>query len=567
MKATGNLATGASIDPTEELSSAYQNLVASLLKDYASEGLGKTIDPSASINVAVGVEKGERAPAIVAGISLGLSSFEAAKAAAEAVAPLSEVAPGLLKMGGKSRRRTPCALTPVSSPSPARIVCATTEAHLKLLAPYLASTAPHAVSTTPDLHVKLDMKPLHECCAKMARQFSGQVPIFVQSMFGEGKAAFDEPLVGVTRSLTNETINFLEDLQGIELGIQPLSPTPTKGFLSVTVGSEKAFITKALTQGVEGPAPELFWHLPKDADMASYVPSLTSDEIAPMLDSLGALAEGALTVHDIGRPADRRAIRALLRDVFTKAQTHTVSAQGGVYRAGKPFFGWNVLGFNESSPAAVTWLRDFEKTFNSKSLQASLRGTTSAKPYLPKVKTLKVPKGLGVSASAIEIVFPPELHKEKFTSEVPEHLIVSVVTTASDTWIAWGDNSAEVFAVLTDVADGKPGLGERAASLAPLKESAHKGGSFFTLRGLLKQLSGADLPTPDDAAGLKLLEFASTTAGASSPSAPIFVFSSTTRRGSSATTTITLEASPEATAEIVGLMGRAIQAATPPDAK
>ena len=79
---------------------------------------------------------------IVAAVSLGLTSLERARGTLEAGATLTEVKPGLWKIGGKEPSSSSCFLAASAGSTPARLLCGDRDRDVTTLGPYLARTLP-----------------------------------------------------------------------------------------------------------------------------------------------------------------------------------------------------------------------------------------------------------------------------------------------------------------------------------------------------------------------------------------------------------------------------------------
>ena len=134
--------------------------------------------------------------------SIGLGSFDKAKAAVESVGPLTQVSPGVFKIGDK-RRDITCFLANSAGQTPARLVCGAREQDAAALAPYLARTMPTQPSGPTDLHGEFRFTPIDARFGQELRQGPKNLPL-VASAGKIDKPVFDKALDEAAAALADE---------------------------------------------------------------------------------------------------------------------------------------------------------------------------------------------------------------------------------------------------------------------------------------------------------------------------------------------------------------------------
>jgi hypothetical protein len=451
-----------------------------------------------------------------AAVAIGLTSLEAAKSAAEAKAPLLELGAGMWKIGGKERHEPACAIAVSSGPTPARLVCGPRERDIAALGPYLTRTLTTQAPPVMDMTAELRIKPLDERFGKDLRMFLPQAPSFAKREFGIGEPRFDGALEDAAKGLADELGLFLKDVDslGVKVGLTRDGMTMT-GTLSMTGKSSWLGGTMADTATRAGPAPELFWRLPKDADYAFFSQGADPGRYAGMMKVLQDLAEGGLASVKIGSAADQKAIASLLRAPLKKG-TVTVQASGTNPQkpgAGKPntqtqidsilsgWMGWNLIGMSEGPDEVGKWVKDAVAAYNRPGIQAYLRKELGSDAnMLPIVKQKPAPAGMGAGSFAVEMTIP-NLESPDFSDpggakpkkiSITFHLLV--MADGDSTWIALGGNRDELVKRLQSVRGSAPKTEQLLGrvGLDDLKSGKRVSGGFFTV-GMVTNSIGSSL--------------------------------------------------------------------------
>jgi hypothetical protein len=438
-----------------------------------------------------------------AAVAIGLTSLEAARAAAEAKAPLLEISPGMWKVGGKERHEPACAIAVSSGPTPARLVCGPRERDIAALGPYLTRTITTQAPPAADMVAELRVKPLEERFGKDLRQFLPMAPGLAKRELGIGEPRFDRAIEEGAKGVADELGFIVKDLDlvGLKIGLTKQGVAMT-GTMTMSGKSSWLAGTLADTGSRAGPAPELYWRLPKDSDYAFFTQGADPARYTAMMKVLQDLVEGGLAAVPLGNAADQKALAALLRTPLKKG-TITVQAAGSNPPAagakpGAPtqfesllsgVMGWNLIGMSEGPDEVSRWVKDVVAAYNRPSIQAFLRKEMgSDASMMPVVRQRPAPPGLGAGSFAVEMTVPnldapsmdPGGAKPRKMS-VTVHLLV--MADGDSTWIAIGGDKNELVKRLQAVRSSAGGAEQLAGrpGLEALKSGKRVSGGFFTV--------------------------------------------------------------------------------------
>lgn len=457
-----------------------------------------------------------------AAIAVGLTSLEAARGAVEAAGAPAEIAPGMWKIGGKERSQTSCVIAASAGSTPARLVCADRDRDLAALAPYLTRTLPSAPPEGRDMRGEVRFVPLIDKFGAMARQQLRGIPILAQSQATIGEPTFDKALMEAANAVTGELGALLNDADKLsfELGADPKTCLTLSGSLSLRGSS--SWIGAGINDQARrtGAPPPLFWRVPRDSESAFFSHGADGTRFAPILKNLGDLLEGFLNKEKIAKPADRKALADLLRNVPLSKDVIAVSATGSgpqpaAGKGGKDnpqqildqmmesVMGWSLTGVTEKPDAIVKWLKDGVAAYNRPGLLGPLKKElgNDAK-LLPVVKTAAAPKELGKNGLAIEVTFkdipspkdelsgPGGAKAKPKTMSFTLHILV--MGEEASTWLAIGSDKAELIRRLGMVKTGAPDTGSLSGrpGLEPLKSAKVSMGGYFTIAPLTRSVGG-----------------------------------------------------------------------------
>ncbi len=520
------------------------------VEEMLGEALGRAVDRKqlgavvaldAPVHVVVALEQGGRRNSKPVGaVSVGLTSLERARAAVEASTALTEMAPGMWKIGGKERSGATCAIAASAGSTPARLICGDRDKDLAALGPYLARTMPAAAPGARDVHGEVRFVPITDRFGGLAKQQLRGLPILAQSELSIGEPRFDRAIVDAANGLQDELGALIGDADKItfDVGVDPKTCLTASG--AVELRGKSSWLAGAMAEGADraGPPPALFWRLPKSSDAAFFSQGADPARWNPILKTLRALIEGWLTKENIGKPADRKALSDLLTVTVGK-DTHSVSASGrgdppppkkGASSAQQmldqmagSWIGWTLVGVDEGPATMSKYLKDLVAVYNRPALLAPLKKELRDDArYLPTVKMVPAPKELGKDALDVEIAFknlpapdsgplaaPPAKGAAAKAQTISFSIHILLMGEEKSTWVAVGAERADLVKQLLAVKAGAPDAGTLASrpGLEPLKAAKLSGGGFFTLApitravtsgvGMFSQTMGGGAPPPE----------------------------------------------------------------------
>jgi hypothetical protein len=500
------------------------------VEELLGEALGKSIDKKqlgavvaldAPVHVVVALDTSSRRSNPIAAFSVGLSSLERAKGAVEGTAPLTEMMPGMWKIGGKERSSSSCAIAASAGSTPARLLCGDRDKDLAALGPYLARTLPAAAPDGRDLHGEVRFVPLSDKFGGLARQQLRGLPILAQSELSIGEPKFDKALVEAANGIQDELTALIGDADKLtfDVGVDPRTCLTATG--AVELRGKTSWLAGAISDGADraGAPPALFWRLPKESEVAFFARGADPARYATPLKTLRALLDGWLTKENIGKPADRKALVDLI-DMPLKKETTSVSASGHVdatpVKGDKAspqqmldgmlgsWIGWTLVGVDEGPDTMTKYLKDLVAVYNRPGLIGPLKKELrdDAK-LLPTVKTVPAPKELGKSSLDIEIKFKdipapndgfaPAAAGKAAPRPKTLTFTMHVLLMGEDkvTWVAFGTDRADLVKHLSAVKTGAPDAGTLATrpGIEQLKGGKMMSGGFLTMAPLTRAFS------------------------------------------------------------------------------
>ncbi len=373
-----------------------------------------------------------RTPRPIFALAVGLTSLDGARHAAAAKGPLPEIVPGIWRIGDKDRRGLACAIAVSAGATPARLVCAEKEKDLTALAPYLTRTLPTQAPGASDFHVELRVTPLDTRFGDQLRQQLRGLPILAQTQATIGEPDFDNAVMASATALTDELGAFVGDLDKLQIDATLDKTSCLTSTTALQMRGKSSWIVNTMVERADhvGPPPAIFWRAPRDASSVFYGHGADPSRYTEILRTLRTMLVGAMKKVAIGSDDDRKALAELItiplgKDVNTMSSSgHSdppAARAGAKPVAAKPAagvhvgssakivstienLGWYVMGFDDGADALQKQLKDLVAVYNRKGLHDPLKkalGKDSA--YLPTVKIVGAPAGLGKGALDIEI--------------------------------------------------------------------------------------------------------------------------------------------------------------------
>jgi hypothetical protein len=522
-----------------------------------NETLADVLDLSQPLDAAVAVTISRHGVEPLFAFSVGVTSFDEAKARVTARYKAVPVTNGGLKIHGLLDRghraevedndddddREVCILAHAAVG--AKLVCGPGSA-VDALTPYMARTMARETWKS-DLHVEMRPEPVRTPLSEMR----GALPMLARSMTGSHSQAVRE----LVDASVGEAMDIVEDAQKLTVdatindnGVNATSRFEFRG--------NKSVFARALTDTSRAePAPAAFWHLPGDTDTALFMrgsdPKLY-DHAREILANL--LTEGMDSAQL--PPAEKKAVHDLVADkmlrLFTNGGTgiyakgfdqtaldKALKARGALKEddfAGdtaakraiaEQMIGWHLYQVSDPIAKVGPILKDWSALWNRPTFAKWVSDTThSTAKELPKMRIAPMPAGVTLPKDAVhlEVSVPmdepppppaprgqppkPAPKPQKAVPQKPVVVHVFAVPDGSATWLALGLDGKLVATKAGQAlssANDATSLGKMAQGVDLLKEPKINGGGLVTLRGLMvvTAIEGGRQPSPyDTLAGL-----------------------------------------------------------------
>ncbi len=448
-------------------------------------------------------------------VSIGLSSFDKAKAAAEPAGPLTELAPGQFRIAG--RKDSVCVIAASAGAAPVRLVCGPREKDVTSLAPYLTRTLPTSTVGAADMHVELRLLPVEARFGSQLRGVVQGLPVLAQAEGTIGEPKFDKAIVDAASAVADEVVAIVADADKITLDVSVDPVTCLRASASLAMRSKTSWVAGLMGDRPDraGPPPAIYWRAPKDSATAIYGRGTDPKKFTPMFRTGRLLLEGVLAKAAVGNEADHRALSELL-DLPLNPYVETVSASGPYETAaasGKPltpqqemdaflggFTGWSIVGFEEGSAATAKYLKRIEDVYKRKGFQDALKKELKKDAKLmPVVKVNPGPASLG--AGSLDLVIKVDnlpankmgtikSAKDKDVVSAEMHVLL-MPDGKSRTWVAVGVGKPDgLVKRLLAAKTGAPDEGTIASrtDLQQLRRGDHMSAGFTTMKMFTESL-------------------------------------------------------------------------------
>lgn len=498
----------------------------------------------APVDAVVTLDGASRSPKPVFAVAVGLSSLEGAKHAASAKGGLTEIVPGVWRIGDKERRGLSCAVVVSSGATPARLVCAEREKDVATLAPYLTRTLPTQAPASADFHLELRVAPIDTRFGDQLRQQLRALPILAQTQATIGEPDFDNALMASAGALSDELGALVSDLDKLQIDATLDKTTCLTSSTALQMRGKASWLVNTLIDRADrsGPPPAIFWRAPRDASSVYYGRGSDPSRYTEILRTLRAMLVGGMKKLDVGSDADRKALADLVALPLSK-DTNTVSASGhsapapapkagakpAPGKAGAPAgrpgpssrissalanLGWTVVGFDDGADAVTKQLKDFVAVYNRKGLHDPLKKALGDDAtYLPTIKIVAAPAALGKGALDVEVKLdipeddaltsraeeavapgsrPKPVKPAKATKKTTLTFHLLLASEGKVAWFGFGTNRDDLVKHMLMSKSGSPDT-ETIASrpgLEPLKSGKNMSGGFLTLNMFLKAFEG-----------------------------------------------------------------------------
>lgn len=504
-----------------------------------NETMADVIDLSQPLDAAVAVTLSRHGVDPIYAFSVGVSSFDDAKARIGQRHRMEPVTNGGLKVRGLSEQprgaeadddddddRDVCVLAHAAMG--AKLVCGPNEA-VDQLTPYLTRTMPRE-SWKSDLHVEVHPDPVRGPISEMR----GALPMLARSLTGSSSQAVRE----LIDASVGEAVDIVEDAQKLVID----ATIDDKGVSAIErfdFQGNKSLFARVLTDGSRADvAPAAFWHLPGDADTAFFMRGSDPKLYERPREILANLLTEGMDAAQLP-PAEKRAVHDLVADkmlhLFTnggvgiyakgfdpaaldkaiKARASVKDDDGAGDLAAKravaeQMIGWHLYQVSEPIAKVGPILKDWSALWNRPAFakwvgeNIGSKNATGKKDQ-PKIRVAAAPAGVKLPKDTVHlevsvpmddekppIALPPGQAPAKPTKPAPppKPVVVHVlaVPDGSATWLALGLDAKLVATKAAEALSTAPdasSLGKTAKGVELLKESKINGGGLVTLRGFM----------------------------------------------------------------------------------
>ncbi len=414
-----------------------------------------------------------------------------------------------------------CAVARANGPAPARLVCGSGRNAVDALAPYAAATLAAEPPPQDDLWVRLDVGPLRAKYGKLARMLKLGVPTFLSEV-SLGNARFDAAIADASHATVDEILALLEELDTVtwQASIDEASEA-LDASLSIAFRGSEGYVSRSVQVASEqlGPAPEVFWQLPADAQSASYIVGMKRPpRYESAVDTVGEMLAGALEHVGLASgplTAWVSELKQLLRSPgpSVTAYGHGSAADAGATQANTATdtFGYAVFGFHDQG-ALARWVNATITVWNDTRLRYELknRGFDDALA-VPKIRTrsapaaAKLPPATRIHEIELDAALARKLELEEWAGERGLKLSALVLIEGDMTWMVVAldeqlalrklqqvlqGSSEEQLRGRTDLAHTRQLTATWAASMATLEGVLRHTGTLMDATGMTTMLRG-----------------------------------------------------------------------------
>jgi hypothetical protein len=359
-------------------------------------------------------------------VTLGLrsvqGSLEYARKRGEGV---ERIAPGVYRVGGSDD----CVIAASVGAAPARLVCGDRGEDVQALLPYVTRGLPNENLGTSDLHMELRADALKRRFGTQLRQAKLAVSFFLREAQLDDPR-FDRPLADAAHALVDELIDAIDDADKLSLDISLRKESSSvDAAMALDFKGQKSWTVQTLLDAGSRSTtpPEMFWRLPKDANVASYGAPGNPKRFDPIRKKLGELLDGWLSHENVPRRA-----RDQMADLLEETGTNTgasVYAQGALpapagaaakssgdqqREAIRRRLGWYVIGVDEKPEKYKAYFNKLMGIYNDPQLRKMLEKRARLKPQeLPPLRS-RPGRGAGLAAgtTVYELTLPGKIFDE-----------------------------------------------------------------------------------------------------------------------------------------------------------
>lgn len=469
--------------------------------------LGEAVTFDAPVDLVMSLGTGKRGqPEPLYAFSIGLTSLERVKSAVQTKEPLTELSPGLWRIGEPGAKGLSCVFGPSAGTAPARIICGQHDKDVVALAPYLARNVAVAPPPSTDFHAELRYAPIDERYGEDLRRGFGLLPTLGRSQ-RIGEPRFDRALDEAAAGLADEGAALANELDRITLDLGVESGSCLTATSTFQLKGQKSWLAGTLMDQAAhtGPPPPLFWRAPKDSESAAYARSGDVTRYSGILRTLRGLLEGKLAKEKIGTEADRKALGNLLAVPWDKDRSLVIATGHGsapgprspgesaekqtAEALASSYLGWELFGIDERPESLTKVIKEAVSVYGRKPLLEPVRRELGhGADSLPRVKLVPPPVTIGKGALDVEVRFeaddpavPSGTAKPQKVTLVALHVLL--MPDGTNTWIGVGADRDDLARHLLMSKTRAPESGTLASrpGLDALRDAKGTSNGFLTL--------------------------------------------------------------------------------------
>lgn len=483
--------------------------------DQLGPGLSQTLRTDTPIEAAVVLADGGDTDVAQphAVFSVGVTSLEAGRQMFEKFErKMEQTAPGVFMTVDESPMT--CAVAASVGRAQARAICGARRVDVQNLLAYATRGLPLQNMGSADLHIELKLGPIRERYGSKLRQGKAlAVPLIIHEL-GISDTRLSRPVTEILYALGDEVVDVVDDLDRILIDSR-VAQSPDRVDVSTTFDFAHAhsWLAQAAADAAKhsGPAPSVFFELPSDSKMASYVGGQDPKMFEGIVHRLSALLDGALAhvaVNEKVRNELSRSLDQLNAARFSASACGGVPGEGGAAGASKldilaSYGPWYVCVYEQQPFSSITGVFDATaKVLSDPTLRSALNSKS-----VSFVKR-SAPAGMPTGTVAYEFALDSEAfgkavvklmtesagksaNKDK-DQKKPEKVSASkiyiyVVPDGTRTLLAMGTQVSELQSHLQALKKAAPeGRLGSAVDLAWLRQTPTFAGGYFTIGAFTK---------------------------------------------------------------------------------
>lgn len=408
-----------------------------------------------------------------------------------------------------------CAVAAAAGKAPARLVCGDRQEDVDALLAYATRGLPSENLGKSDLHIEVRGEPLRRRYGKELRQLKTMAAPFVMSELSLDSPRFDRALADAVHGLSDEILALVDDVDriGIDATLDKKGGMADATIAMKFKGKSSWTVQTMLdAQKRAKGAPEAFWKLPKDSEMATFGVGANAKRYEAIRKTLAELMDGALEKEKVPRNV-RDQISDLLLETWTTegdvVYAHSevsapAAASSGMRERIRSQLGWYVVGLEEKPAKYKAYLDRLVNLYNDAQLRQVLDKRLKVKPAdLPKL-TSRAARGPGmpVGTTIYELnlpsaffdkmdpvpPMPPGAKPMKRAPAAALSVVLVLMPDGDRSWLGLSADEKALMAQLAAVKKGESTLAQR-DGLGALKAAKGVSGGYLTLGNFVRSVA------------------------------------------------------------------------------